>query len=96
MAHHLFIVSRHEPGLFSYLSREFAGEPGVTVIFDRRQGERRAGGEQESGTDEAPADRRQADRRLRSELGDKLSTLGYAFVRLADSTPPHVTPTAPR
>jgi hypothetical protein len=78
VAHHLFIVSRHEPGLFSYLSREFAGEPGITVIFDRRQSERRAG--QESGPD--TADRRQGDRRLRSELGDQLSTLGYAFVRL--------------
>jgi hypothetical protein len=75
-------VSRHEPGLFSYLSREFAGEPGVTVIFDRRQGERRAGREQESATDKAPVERRQAERRLRSEFGDKLSALGYAFVRL--------------
>jgi hypothetical protein len=78
VAHHLFIVSRHEPGLFSYLSREFAGEPGVTVIFDRRQGERRTGQEQETET----ADRRQADRRQRGELVDKLSALGYAFVRL--------------
>jgi hypothetical protein len=80
VAHHLFIVSRHEPGLFSYLSREFAGEPGVTVIIDRRQGERRTGHEQET---ETAVDRRQADRRHRGELVDKLSTLGYAFVRLA-------------
>lgn len=79
MAHHLFIVSRRELGLFTYLSREFAREPGVTVILDRRQGERRADGELEK----AGVERRAADRRVKSEL-EKLSTLGYAFVRLPD------------
>jgi hypothetical protein len=79
VSRHLFIVSRHEPGLFSYLSREFAGEPEVTVILDRRQCERRAGGEPG-----APVvNRRQGERRVKSELVDKLATLGYAFVRLA-------------
>jgi hypothetical protein len=78
VAHHLFIVSRHEPGLFSYLSREFADEPGVTVILDRRHGERRGGAE----TEASVADRRQADRRLKTEMVDKLAALGYAFVRL--------------
>jgi hypothetical protein len=76
---HLFIVSRRELDLFSYLSREFSAEPGVTVILDRRQGERRIG--EPLGT--ARANRRQAERRLRTGLASDLSTLGYAFVRLA-------------
>ena len=42
MVKHLFIVSRQQPDLFSYLSREFSSESEVTVIIDRRQGQRRA------------------------------------------------------
>jgi hypothetical protein len=84
VAHHLFIVSRQEPGLFSYLSREFAGEPGVTVIYDRRQGERRTRAAPES----LEVDRRQTDRRLKTELMRQLATLGYAFVRVAPPAMP--------
>ena len=78
MAQHLFIVARQQPDLFSYLSREFSAEPDVTVIVDRRQGERRA-----APRPTAPADRRQSDRRRKAEIGGELSTLGYAFVRLS-------------
>lgn len=79
MAKHLFIVSRDEPGLFSYLSREFSEEPEVTVILDRRQGERRAGQPPES----PETNRRQTDRRMKAEIVAQLATVGYAFVRLA-------------
>jgi hypothetical protein len=79
VARHLFIVSREQPGLFSYLKREFASEPEVTVILDRRQAERRSEQEPEA----AVADRRQGDRRLQAEIMGQLATLGYAFVRLA-------------
>ena len=75
---HLFIVDREQPGLFSYLAREFSAEPDVTVILDRRQGDRRLG-ERSAGH----SDRRLSDRRLKPEIGRQLSTLGYAFVRLA-------------
>ena len=78
MAQHLFIVARQQPDLFSYLSREFAAEPDVTVIVDRRQGERRT-----TPRPTAPADRRQSDRRSKAGNVGQLSTLGYAFVRLA-------------
>jgi hypothetical protein len=78
VAQHLFIVARQQPDLFSYLSREFSAEPDVTVIVDRRQGERRA-----APRPTAPADRRQRDRRRKAEIGGELSTLGYAFVRLS-------------
>ena len=77
MPQHLFIVDRHQPDLFSYLAREFSAEPDVTVIIDRRQGERRARRQV------APSDRRQTDRRLKAEIAGQLSTLGYAFVRLS-------------
>jgi hypothetical protein len=75
---HLFIVSRREPDLFSYLAREFSAEPEVTVILDRRHGERRTDGAHGA----AQENRRQAERRLRTGLANDLSTLGYAFVRL--------------
>ena len=77
MPRHLFIVDRQQPDLFSYLAREFSAEPDVTVILDRRQGERRTGRGQMTSSD-----RRQTDRRLKAEIAGELSTLGYAFVRL--------------
>ena len=80
MAQHLFIVSRQQPDLFSYLTREFSAEPDVTIIVDRRQGERRTRSDEADG---AAENRRQRDRRLKAELESNLSTLGYAFVRIA-------------
>jgi hypothetical protein len=79
VGHHLFIVSRQQPDLYSYLTREFSEEPDVRVILDRRQGERRR---HPAGSDVTPGNRRQADRRDRADIGGQLSTLGYAFVRL--------------
>ena len=79
VSRHLFIVSRQQPDLYSYLAREFSEEPDVCVILDRRLGERRRGPAQRFG---GVADRRQAERRANVEIVSKLSTLGYAFVRL--------------
>jgi len=78
MAPHLFIVSRHQPDLYSYLSREFAEEGDVQVLLDRRQGERRQLGERRR---VARGDRRATDRRLQAEVGGQIRQLGYAFVR---------------
>jgi hypothetical protein len=95
VARHLFIVARDAPDLFSYLSKEFSSEPDVTVILDRRQGERRSrnGRTAEAPGDTAepaaersngsPAERRRTDRRLKAEIASQLATLGYAFVRLS-------------
>lgn len=80
MAQHLFIVARQHPDLFSYLSREFSAEPEVTVIVDRRQGERRT-----TRRPLARVDRRRSERRTKAEIAGQLSTLGYAFVRLPDT-----------
>ena len=76
MTSHLFIVSRLEQDLFEYLSREFASEDDVRVIFDRRLGERRRGG------GEHDVERRLGDRRAQSHISRQISSLGYAFVRL--------------
>ena len=78
MSEHLFIVSRQQPGLYSYLSREFTGEPEVRVILDRRLGERR---QQEMGRTREASDRRHADRRGDTAVRAELNSLGYAFVR---------------
>jgi hypothetical protein len=77
---HLFIVSRQQPALYSYLAREFSEEPDVRVILDRRQGERRRHHERRAGD---ATDRRQhPDRRTNGDAGGQLSALGYAFVRV--------------
>ena len=77
MHRHLFIVSRDQPGLFSYLAMQFSQEPQVRVMVDRRQRVRR----QRSASPDV-VDRRQAERRGNRDLSGQLSTLGYAFVRL--------------
>ncbi len=80
MSQHLFIVSRQQLALYSYLTREFSSEPDVQVILDRRRGERRR---QSDTLTTDGGDRRHAQRRGESEVGDQLSSLGYAFVRVA-------------
>ena len=78
MSEHLFIVSRQESDLYSYLSREFTGEPEVHVILDRRQGERRR---QDAAESRAASERRHADRRGDATVRAELNSLGYAFIR---------------
>jgi len=79
VSQHLFIVSRQQPDLYSYLAKEFSEEPEVRVILDRRQGERRQGDRR---TADASDRRHHSDRRGNPEAGGQLSTLGYAFIRL--------------
>ena len=79
MAQHLFIVSRLQPDLYSYLAREFSEEPEVRVILDRRQGERRR--QADGRTPQAIERRQHSDRRATGDTGGQLATLGYAFVR---------------
>ena len=70
---HLFVVARHNIQLYDYLKREYAGEP-VTVILDRRHGQRRE-------RDETPAsERRHAERRRQIEVDDAIRTRGFAVV----------------
>ncbi len=71
----LMIVARDEAELYDYLKRDFADEPPVQVVMDRRHGERRQ--VSVPSTDE----RRRSDRRTRKDVQTRLAELGYVFVR---------------
>jgi len=79
MAQLVFIVSRHRPKLREYLQREFAGNAEVTVIVDRRLGERRL--------DSGPRspDRRRVSRR-QEQIDERLRSMGWAIVWRDDAT----------
>jgi putative methionine-R-sulfoxide reductase with GAF domain len=57
MVHVLLVVSRDVPGLFTRLTKEFAGVEGIRVVTDRRADQRRRE------TDPSGAERRRRDRR---------------------------------
>src|SRR5258705_3087029 len=80
MAQLVFIVSRHRPKLRDYLQREFAGNAEVTVIVDRRLGERRLDRESRS-PDWRHAGRRQA------QIDERLRSMGWAIVWREHVTP---------
>jgi hypothetical protein len=67
----LVVVRRDEPALFSYLKQHFQ-EPEVTVVMDRRHGERRR--HQEPGRSD---DRRLQDRRASEADADPLWRYGF-------------------
>ena len=79
MAQLVFIVSRHRPKLREYLQREFAGNAEVTIIVDRRLGERRL--------DRGPRspDRRRVSRR-QEQIDERLRAMGWAIVWGDDAT----------
>lgn len=62
----LYIVSRAEPELHARLSHYFAPAPDVTVVLDRRQGQRRA-------CDESAG-------RRRHDISEELAARGWALV----------------
>ena len=67
----LVVVKRDEPALFNYLQQHFQ-EPEVTVVMDRRHGERRRRREPERADD-----RRGQDRRAGSPNDDPLWRYGF-------------------
>jgi hypothetical protein len=67
----LVVVKRDEPALFGYLQDHFQ-EPEVTVVMDRRHGERRRRREPEP-----PDDRRHRDRRASVADEDPLWRYGF-------------------
>jgi hypothetical protein len=74
----LFIVSRRQPDLFEYLSRQFAAEADMKVMLDRRLRERRQGASPHPPRPE----RRQVDRRRNSQAAHQMLTMGCALARL--------------
>ncbi len=79
MAQLVFIVSRHRPKLRDYLQREFASNAEVTVIVDRRLGERRLDRASRS------PDRRYAGRR-QAQIDERLRSMGWAIVWRDEAT----------
>jgi len=73
MTRNVFIVARHEPGLFDYMSDYFAGRPDVQVILDRRLARRDRRRHQVP----TPCERRRRRRRVRVVDAD-LAARGFA------------------
>jgi hypothetical protein len=72
----LFIVSRGNAKLASYLQKHFTGDTTVRVVVDRRHGERRRQ------SADIATDRRRADRRTRPHVDKELRLTSYAIVTL--------------
>jgi hypothetical protein len=70
----LLIVARDEPMLYERLRLEFEGDEELSVVLDRRVGDRRRQPQSVS-RDERRADRRQA------LVDDQLQRFGWATVR---------------
>src|SRR5256712_11159352 len=79
----LFVVSRHAPKQYEYLKRIFANDKRVSVILDRRVGERRK-------TSSPPAgERGRPDRRSSPATDDRVRRPGrpIARVELTEASP---------
>jgi len=70
---HLFVVARYNVQLCDYLKQEFANEP-VTVLLDRREGERHQPGQNPE------ADKQRAERRSHPEVEESLRVRGFAII----------------
>jgi hypothetical protein len=74
---HLFVVARSKPTLYDDLKRELGARP-VTVILDRREGERRRR------TQDDARERRMGDRRRQAAFDEALRARGFAVVVAAE------------
>jgi hypothetical protein len=77
---HFVIVARDRHDLYRHFSESIANDDRITVVMDRRQGQRRAS------PAETGLERRRRDRRWRT-INDQLSSVGWAVVRV-DAEPP--------
>ena len=78
MGRHLFVVTRLQSWFYDYLVERFADDSNVTVIRDRRLGERRR-----SARGVSPGgERRQGERRRRQHLDAELETHSHIIVEL--------------
>ena len=75
MAGILMIVARDRPDLYDRLRQEFNGDRAVSVVLDRRFGERRR-----DSVEATAAEQRSAERRRR-DIEDGLQRLGWATAR---------------
>jgi adenylate cyclase len=87
----LLLVSREAPNLLERFSQDFAAVDAVTVIRDRRVGERRRR------SDRSGAERRRSDRRQRAWADARLRSEGWALsdARTEAGAPAHAIVTLP-
>jgi hypothetical protein len=78
MGRTLFIVSRQDRDLYTYLGERFASDTAVEVILDRRVVQRRQRHEPH------PVDCRRADRRRRPEVEQELQMRSHAILTIPD------------
>lgn len=71
----ILVVARDQHSLYEYLRQDFADEPEVRVVMDRRMGERRRRSEPRRDNE-----RRAGDRRSQAPLAEKLAVVGFAVV----------------
>jgi hypothetical protein len=76
MARYLYVVSRRDVTLFSYLKDRFADDANVVVVLDRRYGERRQRSEPPS------VERRERDRRMHPEVDVELQMNSHVIITL--------------
>jgi hypothetical protein len=74
----LFIVSRTHPWLYRHLVERFHEDPDVSVILDRRIGERRSA----SSTVPGSGERRRAERRRPVSPEDDLKTRSHYIIEV--------------
>ena len=72
MTRYLFVLSRRDPELYSYLQERFAGDAAVEIIVDRRTEAARA------------LARPAADRRGRPDADAELLTRSYTIITVPD------------
>ena len=73
----LFIVSRDQRDLHTYLTKEFRRDEHILVIVDRRVGDRRCR------IEPPPLDQRRAARRRTLAMDREIRSVGFALVRSA-------------
>lgn len=71
----LFLVARDQPDLWDQLNKEF-GREDVSVLVDRRRGERRRAEHDNADN------RRAADRRSRADVDEEVHARGFSVIRL--------------
>ncbi len=76
----LFVVARGNHALYEYFKQEFAGEP-VTVVLDRREGERR------QADDPHEQERRLLERRIDAVSEEALERRGFAVIAESEPSP---------
>ena len=84
----LFLVARDQTDLWDQLSKEFSGRD-VSVVVDRRRGERRRDGQPEA------SERRRTDRRSKPDVDYEVRSRGFSVIHLGETVRGNLAPANP-